>query len=78
MLGNFSLYVWRVDIVGGLKGFSKNMIVGKEGKEKLDLIKGKKILNGEFVLFGCSRIFLGNTVEFELFKFWLGKVVEDV
>lgn len=64
--------------MGGPKGSSKKMTVGKEGKEKLDSIKGKKIPNGESVLFGCSRTPLGNTVELESFKPWLGKVVEDV
>lgn len=64
--------------MGGPKGSSKNRTVGKEGKEKLDSIKGKKIPNGEFVLFGCSVTPPGNMVELESLKAWLGKVMEDV
>ena len=64
--------------MGGPKGSSKNMTVGKEGKEKLDSIKGEKIPNGEFVLFGYSVTPPGNMVELESLKAWLGKVMEDV
>lgn len=42
MLGNSSLHTSSAGTVGGPKGSSKNMTVGKEGKEKLDSIRGKK------------------------------------
>lgn len=42
-LGNSIVHVWRAGTMGGPKGSSKNMTVGKEGKEKLDSIKGGEI-----------------------------------
>lgn len=48
MMGNSSPRVRRAGTVGGPKGSSKNMTVGKQGKEKLDSIKRGKIPNGEF------------------------------
>lgn len=64
--------------MGGPKGSSKNMTVGKQVKEKLDSIKGEKFQMVSFVLFGCRITPPGNMVELESFKPWLGKVVEDV
>lgn len=64
--------------MGGPKGSSKNMTVGKEGKEKSDSIKGKKNPNGELVLFGRSIAPPGNMGELESFQPWRGNVVEDV
>lgn len=65
--------------MGGPKGSSKNMTVGKHGKEKLDLIKGENFqMVNSFYLAAVSSPPPGNMVELESFKPWLGKVVEVV
>lgn len=64
--------------MGGPKGSSKHMTVGKEGKENRFNQREKKIPNAKFVRFGYGITPPGNMVELESLKPWLGKVMEDV